>query len=610
VAEPKLIPLDVLLGNPEKAGPQISPDGERMAYLAPVGGVLNVWVGSIAKGDYAPVTKDTDRGIRGYTWAHDNRHLLYIQDQGGDENWRVYRVDLETNETTDLTPFDKVQAQLLAHRKKFPNDLLVGLNKDNEQLHDVYHIDIATGELKKTVENPGFLGWVVDADLKVRGSLAPQPDGGLVLVIRDDESSEWRPLVTFGPDDALTSGPVGYTLEGDALYLLSSIDTNAARLVKMDVASGGIDVLAEDANYDVVGAMIHPDTREPQAVSFLKDKQEHLVLDPSIKDDFAAIEKIREGDFNVIDRDHADKTWLVAFDDDAGPVRYYSYDRGTKKATFLFDHRPELNDYELSPMEAFQFTSRDGLEVHGYITFPPGKDRKNLPTVLNVHGGPWGRDVWGFNPEAQLFANRGYLHVQVNFRGSAGYGKEFLNAGDKEWGGKMHDDLIDGVNWIVEKGYADKDNIAIYGGSYGGYASLVGATFTPDVFKCAVAIVGPSNLKSFIETIPPYWTPMIAMFHNRVGNPETEEDFLWSRSPLSKVDNIAIPMLIAHGANDPRVKLAETEQIVAAMKEKGIPHGLMVFEDEGHGFAKPENRLKFYAATEKFLADHLGGRAE
>jgi dipeptidyl aminopeptidase/acylaminoacyl peptidase len=610
MSEPKLIPLDVLLGNPDKIQPQISPDGTKLAYVAPLDGVLNVWVGTVGKDEFAPVTHDTDRGVMGYAWVHDGRHILYVQDQGGDENWRIYTVDLETGEIVDRTPFEGVQAQVLAMRKAFPHELLIGLNKDNEQLHDVYHLDLRTGELRKVAENPGFIDWLVDGDLKVRGAVAPQPDGGMVVVVRDTEDAEWRPLVTFGPEDSLASDTVGFTQDGKGVYLQSSVGANSARLVKMDIATGDTVVLAEDPRYDITGVMIHPDTREPQMVTILKDRAEHVVLDASIADDVAAIEKIQDGDLHITGRDHADQTWLVAFDDDAGPVRYYSFDRGSKEATFLFEHRPELNDYELSPMEPVSIASRDGLELHAYLSFPPGAGRTNLPTVLNVHGGPWGRDQWGFHPEAQHLANRGYLCVQVNFRGSTGYGKDFVNAGDREWGGKMHDDLIDTVEWLVKQGYSDPERIAIYGGSYGGYASLVGATFTPDVFRCAIAMVGPSNLKTFIESIPPYWTPMIALFKQRVGDPETEEEFLWSRSPLSKVDNIKIPMLIAHGANDPRVKLAETEQIVAAMGEKGIPHELMVFDDEGHGFAKPENRLKFYTAAEKFLAEHLGGRAE
>jgi dipeptidyl aminopeptidase/acylaminoacyl peptidase len=611
MALPDIIPLEVLLGNPEKVQPQISPDGKRMAYIAPVNGVLNVWVGDVGADNYKPVTNDTDRGIRGYAWAHDNVHLLYIQDKGGDENWHVYTVNLETGEDADRTPFEGAQAQLVAHRKQFPNRVLIGINKDNPQLHDVYELDLTTGSLEKTTENPGFLGWTVDADLRVRGGFAPQPDGGFAFMVRDTEDADWRPLVIFASDDALSSGPLGFTADGTGVFMTSSIDVNAARLIKVDAATGElVDVLAEDPTFDVVNAVINPDTREPQLAAILKEKLEWVVLDPTISGDIEAIRNIQDGDFVVTDRDHADNTWLVAFDVDDGPIRYYAFDRATKKATYLFNHRPDLEKYTLAPMEPFSFKARDGLEVNGYLSFPPGLERQNLPTVINVHGGPWGRDAWGFNPEAQWLANRGYLCIQINFRGSTGYGKDFTNAGDKEWGGTMQDDVTDAVKWAIDQGFADPKRVAIYGGSYGGYATLAGATFTPELYACAVDIVGPSNLKTFIESVPPYWAPMIAMLHKRVGNPETEEDFLWSRSPLSKVDQIRAPMLIAHGANDPRVKLAETEQIVAAMKEKNIDHELMVFDDEGHGFAKPENRLEFYRAADKFLAKHIGGRSE
>ena len=337
---------------------------------------------------------------------------------------------------------------------------------------------------------------------------------------------------------------------------------------------------------------------------------DYVVLDPAIRDDLELLRELEPGDLVFAGNDDADRTWLVGYTADDGPIRYYAYDRVSHEATFLFEHQPALSDFELARMEPFSFESRDGLTIHGYLTFPPGADRQGLPAVLDVHGGPWGRDTWGFNPEAQWLANRGYLSVQVNFRGSTGYGKRFLNAGDREWGAKMHDDLLDAVAWVTAEGYADPERIAIYGGSYGGYAALVGAAFTPDVFRCAVDIVGPSNLKTLIESIPPYWAPMIAQFHTRVGNPETEADFLWERSPLSRVGDIRIPLLIAQGANDPRVKQAESEQIVAALRDKGIPHEYMLFPDEGHGFAKPENRLRFYAAAERFLAEHLGGRFE
>ncbi len=605
-----IIPLDVLLGNPERVQPQLSPDGKRLAYVAPLDGVLNVWVGDIGADNYAPVTHDTDRGVQGYAWCYDNKHLLYVQDQAGDENWRIYTVDLDSAEIVDRTPFEGVQAQIIARRKKFPNELLIGLNKDNPQLHDVYHLDLRSGELTKRAENPGFLGWVVDDEFKVRAGIAPQADGGFVLAVRDDEEGEWRPLIVFPADDALVSNPIGFTADGAGMYLVTSVDANAGRLVKMDIATGAVEVLAEDPTYDVVGASVNPDTREPELAFFLKEKLEYVVLDQSIQADMDALRKLQDGDFGLVDRSMDDRTWIVAYDVDNGPVRYYSFDRASKHATFLFDHRSELNDQPLVAMEPFSFKSRDGLEVHGYLSFPIDTPRTKLPTVVNVHGGPWARDSWGFNPEAQWLANRGYLSVQINFRGSIGYGKDYVNAGDKEWGGKMQDDVSDVVQWVIDQGYADPERVCIYGGSYGGYAALVGATFTPELYKCAVALCGPSNLETFILGVPPYWQPMIAMLHRRVGNPETEKDFLWSRSPLSKVDNISIPLFVGHGANDPRVKLAETEQIVEAMKRKGIPYELLVKDDEGHGFVKPENRLDYYRKCEKFLATHLGGRTE
>ncbi len=345
-------------------------------------------------------------------------------------------------------------------------------------------------------------------------------------------------------------------------------------------------------------------------VGFLRERLEWEVLDPSLVDDVAAMRALHPGDMQVANRDDADQVWLLGFTADDGPVSYFSFDRRSKEATFLFHHQPALSKYTLARTEPFSFTARDGLLVSGYLTFPPGDAPTGLPTVVNVHGGPWVRDTWGFNPEAQWLANRGYLCVQVNYRGSTGFGKSFVNAGDREWAGRMHDDLVDAVAWVVDKGFSDPGRVAIYGGSYGGYAALVGATFTPDLFRCAVDIVGPSSLKTLIESIPPYWEPMIALFHTRVGNPDTEEDFLWSRSPLSRVDQVRIPLLIAQGANDPRVKQAESEQFVAALKDKGIDHEYLLFEDEGHGFAKPENRLHFYAVAEAFLAKHLGGRSQ
>jgi dipeptidyl aminopeptidase/acylaminoacyl peptidase len=609
----ELIPRNTLFGNPDKANPQVSPDGRRMAYLAPVNNVLNVWVGTIGKDDYRPVTQDTDRGVRFYTWAADNRHILYLQDAGGNENWRLYATDLESGQTRDLTPFENVQARIVERDKHFPDALLVGLNKDNPQVHDVYHLDLPSGELTLVTKNPGnIVGWVTDASFKVRGAMAMAVDGSgsLELLVRENEQAEWVKLITWGAEDNQTSGPVGFTLDGQSLYLQDSRGVNAGRLVKMDIVSGDISVIAEDPQYDVSNVMMHPDTHEIQAVAFDKDRVEWRVLDDSIKADFDYLRGLHRGDFSITSRDDADATWIVSYNVDNGPIPSYAYDRKTRTATYLFDSRPDLNKYTLATMEPITLTARDELTIHGYLTLPPWSDGHNLPMVLNVHGGPWARDSWGYRPDAQWFANRGYACLQVNYRASTGYGKEFMNAGDKEWGGKMHDDLVDAVNWAIKQGIADPQKVAIFGGSYGGYAALVGATFTPDLFCCAVDIVGPSNLITLIESVPPYWKPAIAIFHNRVGNPATEEEFLKSRSPLFKVDQIKIPILIGQGANDPRVKQAESEQIVEAMKSKGIPYEYMLFPDEGHGFAKPENRLKFFAAAEKFLAQHLGGRYE
>lgn len=607
----ELIPRSVLFGNPEKASPQVSPDGTRLAYLAPVNNVLNVWVGTVGKDDYQPVTRDEDRGVRFYTWANDDKHILYLQDVGGNENWRLYATNLETRETRDLTPFEQVQARIIEKDKHFPNELLVGLNKDNPRVHDVYHLDLPSGELTLVTRNPGnIVKWIIDANFKVRGAMAMEADGSLKLLIRENEESEWTNPVTWGAEDNQTSGPISFTLDGQALYMLDSRGVNAGRLVKMDLASEEITVVAEDPEYDVEEAMEHPDTREIQAVAFGKDRREWMVLDDSIKNDFDYLATVHTGDFSVSSRNDADTIWIVTYIVDNGPVPYYAYDREAHSAMFLFSNQPALSNYTMATMEPVTFTARDGLTIHGYLTLPPSGEGRNLPMVLNVHGGPWARDSWGYRPEAQWLANRGYACLQVNYRGSTGYGKTFMNAGNKEWGRNMHNDLVDAVQWAVDRGVADPKKVAIYGGSYGGYAALVGATFTPDLFCCAVDIVGPSNIITLIKTVPPYWVPLISTFLLRVGDPETEEEFLRSRSPLFKVDRIKIPMLIAQGANDPRVKQAESEQIVEAMKSKGIEYEYMLFPDEGHGFAKPENRLKFYTAAERFLAKYLSGRYE
>ncbi len=603
-----LIPRDVLFGNPTRANPRISPDGTKLAYLAPHDGVLNVWVRSMDGKDERIVTKDRDRGIRDYSWTYDNTQILYVQDQGGDENWRLHATDIATGATRVLTPFDGVQVQLLEYVERFPNTIIIALNKENPQVHDAYRLELDSGEITLLAKNPGnVVGWIVDADLNVRGAQATNPDGGFSFLVRDTPTSEWRPLVTWSAEDGLSSGPIGFTKDGRSIHAIDARDHNTGRLVKIDIDTEAVHVIASDPDYDVTSVRINEDSYEVEMVGVTRARHEWIVLDRSLASDVEAIKQLNPGDFSIYDKTSDDSIWLVGFTEDAAPVSYYAFDRATKTGRFLFHNRPELTQYTLAHMQPISYETRDGLTVHGYLTKPPAAaSTARLPMVLNVHGGPWHRDTWGYDPEAQWFANRGYACLQVNFRGSTGYGKDFLNAGNREWGGRMHDDLVDAVKWAIDNGIADPQRVAIYGGSYGGYAALVGATFTPDLFCCAVDIVGVSNLITFINSVPPYWSAFLEDLHRRVGHPEKDADFLAERSPLTHVDRIRIPMLIAQGANDPRVKQAESEQIVDAMKRKGLDYEYLLFEDEGHGFTKPENNLKFYAAAERFLAKHLG----
>jgi dipeptidyl aminopeptidase/acylaminoacyl peptidase len=607
---PPLIPRTVLFGNPEKVSPQLSPDGRHLAYIAPdKKNVLQVWLRTVGKDDDRPLTADKKRGIRTYLWAFDGRHLLYEQDTDGDENFHVHAVNVKTVEDRDLTPFKGVRAIIVDVDRVAPREILVGLNKKDKRKFDVYRIALDGGEPRFDTDNPGnVVGWTADAMFQVRAANARTPDGGADLLVRDATDKPWRKVRHWGPEEE--GHAVLFSEDGKSLYVLGNHDANAIRLLKLDVASGKEEVMASDTEYDVAGVLAHPTKRTVQAVSFNKDKVTWKVLDPDVAPDFAALAKLRAGEFKVVSRDLADKTWLVAYVTDNGPVYYYAYDRGTKAGKFLFSHQPKLEGLALAPMRPISFKARDGLTVHGYLTTPVGVPAKGLPTVLLVHGGPWARDSWGYSPMVQWLANRGYAVLQVNYRGSTGYGKKFLNAGNREWAGKMHDDLLDAVTWAVKKGVADPKKVAIMGGSYGGYATLVGLAFSPDVFACGVDIVGPSNLVSLLKTIPPYWGPMKALFTTRVGDLEKEEAFLKERSPLFRVDRIKAPLLIGQGANDPRVKQAESDQIYEALKKAGRDVQYVIYADEGHGFARPENRLHFYAIAEAFLARYLGGRAE
>lgn len=608
---PPLIPRDVLFGNPEKAGVQISPDGQRLAYLAPdEKNVLQVWVRPVAGGDAKRVTSDEKRGVRQYFWAFDGKHLLYLQDKGGDENFHLYAADLATGTTRDLTPHDGVRVQGVDLDDKHPDAVIVGLNKRTKAAFDAHRITISTGADKLDTENPGLvLGWTTDKDFVVRAATAVNmKTGGYDVMVREKPGAEWKTVKSYTNEEQ--GQAAGFGADANTLYVIGNDKSNTMRLTKLNLADGKEDVLAEDKEYDLSGAMIDNKRRIPLAVSVTKARTEWVVLDPSVKDDFAALAKVRRGDFSVGSQSLDQSKWVVAYVTDDGPVSYYLYDRAAKKADFLFVNNSKLEKAQLARTEPVSYKAADGLTIHGYLTTPVGVEAKKLPTVLLVHGGPWARDGWGYNPQVQFLANRGYAVMQVNFRGSTGYGKAFLNAGNREWAGKMHQDLIDAKAWLVTKGVADPAKVGIMGGSYGGYATLVGLTFTPDEFACGVDIVGPSNIVTLLKTVPPYWAPAKMMFDKRVGNLETEEAFLKERSPLFKVNYITRPLLIGQGKNDPRVKVAESDQIVEAMRKNGKAVEYVVYPDEGHGFARPENRLHFNAITEQFLSKHLGGRAE
>ncbi len=611
---PPLIPRSVLFGNPDHASPSVSPDARLLGWVAPLDGVLNVWVQPLdGSAPARAVTRDTDRGIRSYAFCHDDRHLLYVQDKDGDESWRLYLLDLEQPDAPArlVTPGEGVQARIVAHNRWHPGEVLVALNDREPQLHDLHRLDLASGELTLVAQNPGFADWLVDADLTVRGGAAMTPDGGMTVLLRSaDGEGQYEPYLQVPPDDAASTGVLGFTRDGSSLLVLSSIDANATRLERHDLATGERAVLAMDSAYDVGNVWLDPATLQPQAVEFERDRQEIVLLDESLQADLDRLRALGDGDLGVNRRERGDRFWVVTLAPSDGPVRFFVYDRSTGDSRFLFAHRAELEGLPLAPMEPFSYTARDGLTIHGYLTFPPGVERSGLPAVLDVHGGPWARDAWGFDAEAQWLANRGYVCVQVNFRGSTGYGKAFLNAGDKEWGAAMQADLTDAVEHVVSRGWVDRDRVGIYGGSYGGYAVLAGAAFTPDVYRCGVDIVGPSNLLTLLASVPEYWKPVIAMMYRRVGDPQTEADLLRERSPLFAVEQIRIPLLVVQGANDPRVKQAEAEQIVAALRDKGLPHEYLLFPDEGHGLAKPQNRERFYARAEAFLAEHLGGRVQ
>jgi dipeptidyl aminopeptidase/acylaminoacyl peptidase len=621
-SETQLIPRTALFGNPVRAQARLSPDGRYMSFLAPKNGVLNVWLAPFGKLDAAkPITDDKKRGIRQHLWADDGKHILFLQDEGGDENWRVYSVDVESRKQVDLTPLDKVRAEIVGLSHERPDIALIALNDRTPEYHDLYEINIASGERKLVERNEQeFAGYLEDLQLRPRVAVKTLPDGG--GEIYRNTGKGWESLLKYGRDDSLTTRPVVVEEGGRSALMLSSIGRDKAALVRIDLASGKQTVLGESDKADVSEVWLEPRTRKPEAfgVEYLTTEIEPLV--PAVRQDIDRLKAALGPQFEVVSRTLDDTRWVVSVDDPVHVVSSYLYERSSGKVTKLFDQRPELTGAPLRPMKPVEIRARDGLALVAYLTLPAGalpdgaqgadRPAKPVPLVLDVHGGPWARDSYGFNGEHQWLANRGYAVLSVNYRGSTGFGKKFINAGDHEWARNMHNDLLDAVDWAVKEKIAQPDKVAIYGGSYGGYATLVGLTFTPDRFACGVDIVGPSNLFTLLNSIPPYWKSFFEDMVRRIGDPRTAEgrELLKQRSPLTFADRISKPLLIAQGANDPRVKQAEADQIVAAMKSRKLPVTYVLYPDEGHGFARPQNRIAFYAVAEGFLSKCLGGRVE
>ncbi|GGD56929.1 prolyl oligopeptidase family serine peptidase [Erythrobacter arachoides] len=623
-ANTPLIPRDDLFGNPSRAGGKISPDGKWVSWMAPWQGVMNVFMAPADdQTDVRRMTAAEGRPIPQYFWAPDSQSLLYIRDRDGDENYLLYQVGLDGAENGGvekcLTPFENTRVQIVGVSETQRDRLLVGLNDRDPRFHDVHLLNLETGELSLVFENNAWAGFEADDSLTLRWAVRQNAAGGTDMHEIIDGVVAETPREVTGMEDSLITSMAGYTTDGTILYWIDSRGRDTAALYAEDMATGARTLLAEHDRADVGGTIRHPRTGVVQGWSAAYLRTEHHFLDDDIASAFAFLRERFEGDFGIQSRTDDDRRWLVWNDPLTGPIATYLFDRDAMSLTRFYVTKPELEGAPLQPMHPVEIPARDGLTLASYLTLPPGCDPDEdgvpdaaVPMVLLVHGGPWARDNYGFNRSHQWLANRGYAVLSVNFRGSMGFGKAFVNAANLQWSKAMHDDLIDAVDWAVERGVAQRDRIAIMGGSYGGYATLVGLAFTPEVFACGVDIVGPSNLETLLETIPPYWEPLVKQFHDRMGDPGTPEGLqaLKEASPLHRAKDIVRPLLIGQGANDPRVKQAESDQIVDAMERDGVPVTYVLFPDEGHGFARPENNIAFNAIAENFLAEVLGGRAE
>lgn len=615
----ELMSRDLFFDNPTRIQGRISPDGSRMSFMAPLDGVQNLWVGPTGSFDEVrAITDDKLRGITSHQWALNGSNLLYLRDEGGDEDFHIYSVDMDSGETIDLTPFEKTRGTFVGGSYRYPDDYLLGINNRDQQWHDVWRVNVRTGDRELIEQHDRFSALVADLDLQVRLAIEPTEDGGS-LVYKRGEAGDWVEFFKIEKEDSLTTQPLGFTEDGTHFLMLDSSGRDTSALVLVDYDTDERVVLAENEEADIVEIVVNPETNEPLAYAANFLRKEWFAISDGVAEDLDALGEALPGDMSVLGQTQDNRKWIVISDGARDPLTYHVYDRDGTSVDKLFTSRPKLDGKPLNEMHPLVIKSRDGLDLVSYLTLPPhsdpdgdGRPNSPMPMVLDVHGGPWARNEYGYGSWSQWLTNRGFAVLNVNYRGSTGFGKAFLNAGDKEWAAAMHDDLIDAVDWAIAEGIAIKDKVAIAGGSYGGYATLVGVTFTPDKFACGADIVGPSNLVTLLDSIPPYWASFLETFAQRVGDPRTEEgrSFLRSRSPLYLADQIVKPLLIGQGANDPRVKQPEADQIVSAMQAKNLPVTYVLYPDEGHGFGRPENRDSFYAIMEAFLSECLGGRSQ
>ena len=593
--------------NPEKSSFNISPNGKHIAYMKPWkkgNRMMNIYVKDINMDKEIRLTEASERSIYGFFWINDDR-IAYVQDKGGNENYSIYAVNIDGSDEVNLTPFDDVKAQIIDDLEDDPNYMIVGLNKRNPQIYDAYRLNVNTGELTLLAENPGNIStWMTDNDGVLR--IAMTTDGvNSSLLYREDESQEFQSILTTNFKEGVS--PLFFTFDNKSLYVSSNRGRDKSAIYTFDLKTALEDSLIfEHPEVDVYNLMRSKKRQVITGVSYSIAKTHRVFFDKYMEEIQKNVEEKLPGlnvAFSSFSEDET-KAVVVAYSDKSRGT-YYFYDVSENKLIKLADLSPWLNEKDMADMIPISYQSRDGLKINGYLTLPVGSSGKNLPVIVNPHGGPWARDYWGFNSEVQYFANQGYAVFQMNFRGSTGFGREFWELSFKQWGKTMQDDITDGVNWLISEGIADPDRIAIYGASYGGYATLAGLAFTPDLYACGVDYVGVSNLFTFIETIPPYWELFRAMLYEMVGHPEDDKQLLIEGSPALNVEKIKAPLFIAQGAQDPRVKKSESDQMVEALKAQGVDVPYMVKENEGHGFYNEENKYDFYREMTKFLDKHL-----